>query len=65
MDIFEGTSIKCKYNITNGQSTPIEDPSAPIYIAIGDVGNSEGIVNKLDFYSFLSRFFIWCEENSY
>ncbi|XP_049352906.1 purple acid phosphatase 5-like [Solanum verrucosum] len=34
------------YNITNGQSTPIEDPSAPIYITIGDGGNIEGIANN-------------------
>ncbi|XP_050205393.1 purple acid phosphatase 5-like [Mercurialis annua] len=30
------------YNITNGLSTPIKDPSAPIYITIGDGGNIEG-----------------------
>ncbi|XP_070007460.1 LOW QUALITY PROTEIN: purple acid phosphatase 25 [Nicotiana sylvestris] len=38
-----------KYNITNGMSTPTEDPSAPIYITIGDGGNIEGIADRLDF----------------
>ncbi|ESQ55503.1 hypothetical protein EUTSA_v10025132mg [Eutrema salsugineum] len=35
-----------KYNITNGLSTPIKDPNAPIYITIGDGGNIEGIANS-------------------
>jgi len=35
-----------KYNITNGLSYPVKDPSAPIYITIGDGGNIEGIANR-------------------
>uniref|UniRef100_A0A2N9IUT1 Purple acid phosphatase n=1 Tax=Fagus sylvatica TaxID=28930 RepID=A0A2N9IUT1_FAGSY len=35
-----------KYNITNGMSSPVKDPSAPIYITIGDGGNVEGIANS-------------------
>lgn len=35
-----------KYNITNGLSSPVKDPSAPIYITIGDGGNIEGIANR-------------------
>ncbi|CAH8314902.1 unnamed protein product [Eruca vesicaria subsp. sativa] len=35
-----------KYNITNGLSTPVKDPNAPIYITIGDGGNIEGIANS-------------------
>ncbi|CAA7035759.1 unnamed protein product [Microthlaspi erraticum] len=35
-----------KYNITNGLSTPVLDPNAPIYITIGDGGNIEGIANS-------------------
>lgn len=35
-----------KYNITNGLSTPVKDPNAPIYITIGDGGNIEGIANR-------------------
>ncbi|EOA34655.1 hypothetical protein CARUB_v10022218mg [Capsella rubella] len=35
-----------KYNITDGLSTPVKDPSAPIYITIGDGGNIEGIANS-------------------
>ncbi|XP_024016469.1 purple acid phosphatase 5 isoform X2 [Eutrema salsugineum] len=34
-----------KYNITDGLSSPIKNPSAPIYITIGDGGNIEGIAN--------------------
>ncbi|KAL0802889.1 hypothetical protein Bca101_058065 [Brassica carinata] len=34
-----------KYNITDGLSSPVKDPSAPIYITIGDGGNIEGIAN--------------------
>ncbi|XP_010113480.2 purple acid phosphatase 25 [Morus notabilis] len=35
-----------KYNITNGLSFPVKDPSAPIYITIGDGGNIEGLANN-------------------
>ncbi|GLT42831.1 hypothetical protein SLA2020_168120 [Shorea laevis] len=35
------------YNITNGQATPVKDPSAPVYITIGDGGNTEGLANKM------------------
>ncbi|KAL5557614.1 hypothetical protein UlMin_039850 [Ulmus minor] len=35
-----------QYNITNGLSTPVKDPSAPIYITIGDGGNIEGLANN-------------------
>lgn len=35
-----------KYNITNGLATPVYDPSAPVYITIGDGGNMEGLANK-------------------
>ncbi|CAH8385039.1 unnamed protein product [Eruca vesicaria subsp. sativa] len=34
-----------KYNITDGLSSPVKNPSAPIYITIGDGGNIEGIAN--------------------
>jgi hypothetical protein len=34
------------YNITNGMSAPVKDPSAPIYITIGDGGNVEGIADR-------------------
>ncbi|KAE8076261.1 hypothetical protein FH972_014924 [Carpinus fangiana] len=34
------------YNITNGMSVPVKDPSAPIYITIGDGGNVEGIADS-------------------
>lgn len=33
------------YNITNGLCTPVRDPSAPVYITIGDGGNIEGIAD--------------------
>ncbi|XP_047319028.1 purple acid phosphatase 5-like [Impatiens glandulifera] len=35
-----------KYNVINGQSTPVKDASAPVYITIGDGGNIEGIANS-------------------
>ncbi|GLT55297.1 hypothetical protein SLA2020_284340 [Shorea laevis] len=35
-----------KYNITNGLSTPVKDPSEPMYITTGDCGNVEGIANS-------------------
>ncbi|GLT86181.1 hypothetical protein SLE2022_043370 [Rubroshorea leprosula] len=35
------------YNITNGQATPVKDPSAPVYITIGDGGNTEGLANNM------------------
>ncbi|KAB1202881.1 Purple acid phosphatase 6 [Morella rubra] len=35
-----------KYNVINGQSTPVKDPSAPVYITIGDGGNVEGIATS-------------------
>ncbi|KAJ7944219.1 Purple acid phosphatase [Quillaja saponaria] len=34
------------YNITNGLSTPVKDPSAPVYVTIGDGGNIEGIADR-------------------
>ncbi|KAK1283223.1 Purple acid phosphatase 10 [Acorus calamus] len=34
------------YNITNNDATPIPDPSAPVYITIGDGGNIEGLATK-------------------
>ncbi|XP_065637869.1 purple acid phosphatase 5 [Quercus suber] len=34
-----------KYNITNGLSAPVKDPSAPVYITIGDGGNIEGLAS--------------------
>ncbi|XP_020101512.1 purple acid phosphatase 2-like [Ananas comosus] len=34
------------YNITNKECTPIPDPSAPVYITIGDGGNIEGLANN-------------------
>lgn len=34
------------YNIVNGICTPISDPSAPVYITIGDGGNLEGLVTE-------------------
>lgn len=35
------------YNIVNGVCTPIRDPSAPVYITIGDGGNLEGLVTEM------------------
>ncbi|PON71527.1 Acid phosphatase [Parasponia andersonii] len=35
-----------QYNITNGLSVPAKDPSAPIYITVGDGGNIEGLANN-------------------
>ncbi|KAF2290811.1 hypothetical protein GH714_015575 [Hevea brasiliensis] len=35
-----------RYNITNGQTPPIKDTSAPVYITIGDGGNIEGLANS-------------------
>ncbi|XP_057459499.1 purple acid phosphatase 5-like [Actinidia eriantha] len=35
-----------KYNITDGLSAPVKDPSAPVYITIGDGGNIEGLANS-------------------
>ncbi|KAK1270259.1 Purple acid phosphatase 2 [Acorus gramineus] len=34
------------YNITNNDATPIPDPSAPVYITIGDGGNIEGLATN-------------------
>ncbi|KAM7516180.1 hypothetical protein LguiA_005763 [Lonicera macranthoides] len=34
-----------RYNITNGESMPVRDPRAPVYITIGDGGNIEGLAN--------------------
>ncbi|KAK9062022.1 hypothetical protein SSX86_019206 [Deinandra increscens subsp. villosa] len=39
-----------KYNITEGVSKPVKDPSAPVYITVGDGGNIEGIAD-----SFIAR----------
>ncbi|XP_031269141.1 purple acid phosphatase 2-like [Pistacia vera] len=35
------------YNITNGDCTPISNPSAPVYITVGDGGNCEGLVTQM------------------
>ncbi|GMI82562.1 purple acid phosphatase 12, PURPLE ACID PHOSPHATASE 12 [Hibiscus trionum] len=35
------------YNVVNGLCTPIKDPSAPLYITIGDGGNLEGLVTEM------------------
>ncbi|KAL8267651.1 hypothetical protein R6Q59_001449 [Mikania micrantha] len=35
-----------QYNITKGISSPVKDPSAPVYITIGDGGNIEGIADS-------------------
>ncbi|KAK8989011.1 hypothetical protein V6N11_030379 [Hibiscus sabdariffa] len=35
------------YNVVNGVCTPIKDPSAPVYITIGDGGNLEGLVTEM------------------
>ncbi|GKV46972.1 hypothetical protein SLEP1_g53926 [Rubroshorea leprosula] len=35
------------YNITNALCTPISNPSAPVYITIGDGGNLEGLVTEM------------------
>ncbi|KVI08794.1 Iron/zinc purple acid phosphatase-like C-terminal domain-containing protein [Cynara cardunculus var. scolymus] len=35
-----------QYNITSGLSTPVKDPSAPVYITVGDGGNIEGIADS-------------------
>ncbi|XP_022769089.1 purple acid phosphatase-like isoform X4 [Durio zibethinus] len=35
------------YNVVNGLCTPIRDPSAPVYITIGDGGNLEGLVTEM------------------
>ncbi|XP_023764853.1 purple acid phosphatase 5 [Lactuca sativa] len=35
-----------QYNITDGLSTPVKDPSAPVYITVGDGGNIEGIADS-------------------
>ncbi|KAF5203720.1 Purple acid phosphatase [Thalictrum thalictroides] len=34
------------YKVSNGQCTPVMDPSAPVYITIGDGGNIEGLANN-------------------
>ncbi|KAJ6797720.1 purple acid phosphatase 2 [Iris pallida] len=35
------------YNIVNGLCMPVPDPSAPVYITIGDGGNIEGLANNM------------------
>ncbi|RAL53115.1 unnamed protein product [Cuscuta campestris] len=35
------------YNIVNGLCTPVKDGSAPVYITIGDGGNSEGLAIEM------------------
>lgn len=35
------------YNIANGECSPRSDPSAPVYITIGDGGNLEGLVYEM------------------
>ncbi|EPS64060.1 secreted purple acid phosphatase, partial [Genlisea aurea] len=35
------------YNVVNGLCSPIPDESAPVYINVGDGGNSEGLVTDM------------------
>ncbi|XP_021827947.1 purple acid phosphatase-like [Prunus avium] len=35
------------YNIVNGNCIPVKDQSAPVYITIGDGGNSEGLATNM------------------
>ncbi|KAI4318343.1 hypothetical protein MLD38_032063 [Melastoma candidum] len=35
------------YDIVNGLCTPVSNPSAPVYITIGDGGNIEGLANNM------------------
>ncbi|GER50331.1 purple acid phosphatase [Striga asiatica] len=35
------------YNIVNGECTPVNDQSAPVYITIGDGGNIEGLATVM------------------
>ncbi|KAJ0963150.1 hypothetical protein J5N97_028272 [Dioscorea zingiberensis] len=35
------------YNIINGDCMPVDDPSAPVYITIGDGGNLEGLATNM------------------
>ncbi|KAK1369552.1 Purple acid phosphatase [Heracleum sosnowskyi] len=35
------------YNIVNGICNPVNDPSAPVYITIGDGGNLEGLATNM------------------
>nr|GLL48823.1 Purple acid phosphatase 1 [Ipomoea trifida] len=35
------------YNIVNAKCTPVSDESAPVYITIGDGGNSEGLASEM------------------
>ncbi|KAK4746598.1 hypothetical protein SAY87_025635 [Trapa incisa] len=35
------------YNVVNGKCTPVKDKSAPVYITIGDGGNSEGLITNM------------------
>ncbi|KAH6786000.1 hypothetical protein C2S51_038455 [Perilla frutescens var. frutescens] len=35
------------YNIVNGLCLPVSNPSAPVYITIGDGGNVEGLANNM------------------
>jgi hypothetical protein len=34
------------YNITNGDCIPKPNPSAPIYVVVGDGGNAEGLAGQ-------------------
>ncbi|XP_031489291.1 purple acid phosphatase 2-like [Nymphaea colorata] len=37
------------YDVVNGKCTPVYDPSAPVYITIGDGGNIEGLANNMTY----------------
>ncbi|KAM0937223.1 putative Acid phosphatase [Dioscorea sansibarensis] len=37
------------YNIVNGECTPVDDHSAPVYITIGDGGNLEGLATNMTY----------------
>lgn len=37
------------YNIVNGECTPVDDQSAPVYITIGDGGNLEGLATNMTY----------------
>lgn len=34
------------YNVSSGDAYPIPDKTAPIYITVGDGGNSEGLASR-------------------
>lgn len=46
------------YNIVNGLCSPENDSSAPVYITIGDGGNSEGLVTEyVVIYQYILKFY--------